>query len=64
MVTAGSMFPDANPTVVVADVPGDELFPDGEMETGGAFIKKVLFQMKKWKPAEHFIKKVLFQLHK
>ena len=40
VVTAGSMFPDANPTVVVADVPGDELFPDGEMETGGAFYKE------------------------
>lgn len=40
VATLNSMFPNSSPTVVVADVPGDELFPDNLMETGGAFYKE------------------------
>jgi len=40
VATQNSMFPNAVPKVVVADVPGNELIPDLGMETGGAFYKE------------------------
>jgi len=40
VATSNSMFPNAKPTVVVADIPDDELHPDPLMATGGAFYKE------------------------
>ncbi len=40
VATSNSMFPNAKPTVVVADIPKEDLFPDVEMEMGGAFFKE------------------------